>query len=286
MVNKIIKNITWVGGILLALGVSRQALAATCVETGFFRDSINMTAALIDPSGTVSVEVDATGCNIGIYYGPNVSGKIDGANIHGANYFGVVVNGDAGSSSVDILNSNIHDIGEMPHNGSQHGIAIYYRGFLADSHVQGTVRNNTISAYQKGGIVVNGIGVRRVDVVKNTITGDGHITFIAQNGIQIGYGARASVKQNTVTGNSYIGTGGWASGGIIVVGGAGYGTCPDGNDCPLTVLTQIDGNIVANNDVGVYLSNADSGFVAPSSATNIKVINNQISDDQCYSTAA
>ena len=47
--------------------VAPRALAA-CTQTGFVRDGINLTAALINPTGTVSGDVDATGCNIGIYY--------------------------------------------------------------------------------------------------------------------------------------------------------------------------------------------------------------------------
>ena len=59
--------------------------AAACTATGFIRDSINLTAALINPGGTVSGDVDATGCNIGIYYGPGAHGRVDGASIHGSN---------------------------------------------------------------------------------------------------------------------------------------------------------------------------------------------------------
>ena len=99
----------------------------------------------------------------------------------------------------------------------------------------GKISGNTVYGYQKGGIVTNGAGVQ-VTVTDNAVTGDGHVTFIAQNGIQVGYGASASVMRNTVSGNSYVGFPGdcSASGGILAVGGAGYGTCPDGNDCPYT----------------------------------------------------
>jgi hypothetical protein len=92
--------------------------ATTCTQTGFFRDSINMTAALINPPGTVSGTVDGTGCNIVIYYSPGAGGAIKNADLFGANYFGVVVNGDAGAVNVDITNSSIHNIGEVPHNGT------------------------------------------------------------------------------------------------------------------------------------------------------------------------
>jgi hypothetical protein len=44
------------------------AQAASCTATGFIRDAIDLTAAMINPPGTVTGDVDATGCNIGIYY--------------------------------------------------------------------------------------------------------------------------------------------------------------------------------------------------------------------------
>ena len=273
-------------GFVCLVAVTSALATPVCTPTGFFRDNINMTAALINPVGTVSGTVDGTGCNIVIYYGPGVGGTIKSANLFGANYFGVVANGDAGVVNVDITNSSIHDIGETPHNGDQHGVAIYYRGFFDVSAATGKITGNQIYAYQKGGIVANGQGTS-VQVTDNVVTGDGHVTFIAMNGIQIGYGASASVMRNTVSGNSYVGFpgDGSASGGVLLVGGAGYGTCPDGNDCPYTVGVMVNGNTLANNDVGVYFSNVQADNSAPATATNDKAVNNTISDDQCFNSS-
>ena len=259
---------------------------ATCTPTGFFRDAINMTAALINPAGTVSGTVDATGCNIGVYYSAGPGGAIKNAEIFGANYFGVVVNGDVGAVNVDITKSWIHDIGETPHNGTQHGIGVYYRAFFAVSSATGKLDGNRITKYQKGGVVANGEGTQ-VAITDNVVTGDGHVVFIAQNGIQVGFGASASVMRNTVSGNSYIGFpgDGSASGGVLVVGGPGYGTCPDGNDCPFTVNVMVQGNTLTNNDVGVYFTNLEADFSAPLVATNNKAVNNTISDDLCFNTS-
>ena len=87
--------------------------SATCTQTGFYADGINLTAAQI--GGPVTGTLDATGCNIGAYNPTNVTG----ADIYGANYFGVLVNG----TNVDVTNSSIHNIGEVPFNGAQHGNA-------------------------------------------------------------------------------------------------------------------------------------------------------------------
>lgn len=43
---------------------------AACTATGYMRDSIDLTAALIDPGTVDGQVVDATGCDIGVYYSP------------------------------------------------------------------------------------------------------------------------------------------------------------------------------------------------------------------------
>jgi hypothetical protein len=40
-------------------------------------------------------------------------------------------------------------------------------------------------------------------ITGNTVTGDGPVGYIAQNGIQVGFGASATVKGNTASGNYY-----------------------------------------------------------------------------------
>ena len=244
------------------------AQAASCTATGFSRDSLNLTAALINPPGKVSGDVDATGCNIGIYYSAGASGQVDGANVHGANYFGIVNNG----AKVNIQNSTISDIGERPFNGTQHGVAVY---FAFGSAATGDIKSNFIWNYQKGGIVVNG-PMASSKIQQNYVIGLGPVNFIAQNGIQAGYGANAQIQQNFVTGNSYSGPNLAASGGIIVVGGDCYG----GN---ATTNTSIQLNVALGNDVGVWFSNLDSacnplGTETNDTARNNTLVNNQINN--------
>lgn len=255
---------------LLLSGSLTPAAAQTCSPTGYN----GLTAALVNPTAVVTGTVDATGCDIGVYF--NGEGRVDNADIYGAVWYGVMVNGDANNASVDVLDSHIHNIGDTPVNGNQRGIGIYYRAFFSAGTATGRISGNTIAQYQKGGIVANGPGTD-VQVQDNTVTGLGPVGFIAQNGIQIGYGASASVMKNNVSENSYTGTS-TVSGGIIVVGGPGYGTCPDGNACAYTTNTKIVQNVVTNNDVGVFLTNlADADGSAPTTATNVKAVNNTIS---------
>ena len=118
---------------------------------------------------------------------------MSGADIFGANYFGVVVNG----TTANVTNSLVHDIGEVPLNGAQHGNAVVFIGGAS-----GTISGNTVSSYQKNGITVSGAGTS-ASVLNNVVTGEGQIAYIAQNGIQISFGATATVRGNTVSGNWY-----------------------------------------------------------------------------------
>jgi hypothetical protein len=261
--------------------------ASACTPTGFYRDNINMTAAIIAVGDVKNQTVNATGCNVGIFYGPGTNGTVDSSSVSGANYFGILVVGNLvdsggnetspGATSVDVTNSVVNDIGENPFNGTQHGVAIYYRACATDSSATGTISGNAISAYQKGGITVNCPGAA-VSVNGNTVVGNGPVNYIAQNGIQIGFGASGHVMRNTVTGNSYTGMNNASSAGILVFGGCGG---------ELTTGVQIVANIVGDatpadgNDIGVALANYDPTCVtAPSAATNNKVINNVLTDDE------
>jgi hypothetical protein len=269
----LIASAALIGGVMVL--PAALATAATCTETGFMRDGINMTAAQM--GGNVTGDLDATGCNIGVYYDTS-SGNVSGANIHGANYYGVVVNGDVGAVSVNVTNSSIHNIGEPTFDGTQHGNAVYYRA-LSSGTASGTVSGNTVTLYQKGGIIV--AGKVSATITNNTVTGLGRVNFIAQNGIQVGYGAKATVSGNNVSQNAYTGSGQTSSSGILVVGGPCFGL-------PYTVNLSISKNTMAENDVGVWLFNADldtsGNCVAGTTKTNNSVKFNTISNNAVTNT--
>lgn len=224
------------------LHLASARAASSCTPTGFFRDNIDLTAAVIDPPGTYTATLNAAPCNIGVYYSPGAKGTIANSEIYGANYFGVVNNG----GHVTVKRSFVHDIGEVPFNGTQHGVGIY---FAFDSGATGSISDNRVTRYQKGGIVVTGSS-DSAQINHNTVLGLGPVDFIAQNGIEVGAGAKATVTNNTVTGNSYTGTNYASSTGILTFGGSCYGT-------PLTTKTRIVGNTVTGNDIGIIPSNLD-----------------------------
>jgi hypothetical protein len=130
--------------------------------------------------------------------------------------------------------------------------------------------------------VVNGVNASAT-ITSNTVLGFGPVTFIAQNGIQIGYGAKATVTKNYVSGNAYSGTNDASSGGILVVGGACYSDA-------LTIGTKISNNTLRGNDVGVYLSNLDvdpntSQCIPTLTPTKI-IVNNDISSNDAVTNVS
>ncbi len=253
-------------GFMRSNGV-KAAPATSCAATGFYRDSINLTAAMIvtTTSFSVSGSVNAAGCNIGIYIGPGLTGTVTNAQVFGANYYGVVNNG----SNVTVTKTQIYDIGENPLNGDQHGYGVY---FTEDVGATGTISSNLIWNYQKNGIVVRGIH-SKATITKNTVIGQGPVTYIAQNGVEVGEGAKGSVTNNIVTGNAYSGTGDATAAGVLVYGGSCYGVA-------LTIGIKITGNTVIGNDVGVSLSNLDGTSCIPTQTpTNIDANKNIITND-------
>ena len=193
-----------VGALFVATlpGVATAAIE-DCTLTGFSRDGHELTARVNNPAVPVTGVVDAAGCNIGVYYGPGHTGSVTGADVSHANYFGVLVNGAA----VSLTGTGVHDIGETPLNGSQHGNAIVYL-----NGASGTISDNTVIRYQKNGITVSGVDAAgaipsdpttSASVQNNVVRGEGPVTYIAQNGIQISFGASAKVVGNDVSLNNY-----------------------------------------------------------------------------------
>jgi hypothetical protein len=271
------KRVLLATAVVAALGAAllpTTAIAATCTATGFSRDSIDLTAAQI--GGDVTGTLDASGCNIGVYYGPGTTGSVSGATIKNANYFGIVNDG----GNVTVANSTVTQIGETPLNGTQHGNAIYFA--RDDPNSTGTVKNSTITHYQKGGIIVDGAS-SSATITGNTVVGEGPVDYIAQNGIQVARGAKATVTGNFVSNNAYTGAGNTSSTGILVFGGAAFGL-------PNTSGVNVSKNTLTNNDVGVWLFNAqacdpDTGVcTASTTATSNTVKFNNISNAHVTNT--
>ncbi|HSZ12807.1 MAG TPA: right-handed parallel beta-helix repeat-containing protein [Solirubrobacteraceae bacterium] len=87
------------------------------------------------------------------------------------------------------------------YKGCQHGVAIA-AGLKPPTPEVGhaVLKDVTVSGYEKNGPTVRGAG-STLSVDDSTITGEGPSPWIAQNGIEVAYGAAGTVKSSTVSGN-------------------------------------------------------------------------------------
>ena len=104
-----------------------------------------------------------------------------------------------------ITNNVVIGLKQGTNSGCQEGNAIevrnepFEKGNAPNTTV--TITANTVTDYQKGGIVVNGSVAAMIR--NNTAIGAGPVNYIAQNGIQVGFGATATVRMNSSSRNNY-----------------------------------------------------------------------------------
>jgi hypothetical protein len=84
-------------------------------------------------------------------------------------------------------------------NGCQSGTGVFVEsGSGQSSNV--AIEDCSIHDYQKNGITANSSGTS-VNITRNVVTGLGPTTGATQNGIQIGFSATGTIRENTVTNN-------------------------------------------------------------------------------------
>jgi parallel beta-helix repeat protein len=122
--------------------------------------------------------------------------------------------------------------------GCDSGAAVVVQGG-GSATVKVSVISNDISGYQRAGIVVNEPGARAT-IRDNTVTGLGSTSQVAQNGIQVGYGAFAKIQKNVVQNNvtPVPGSCHFDSGNLVFESNGG----------------AIIGNTFTGNTAGVYIS--------------------------------
>ena len=236
------------------------------------------TDGLFVPQALLVITGSATAATID---GLTISGPMPGNGSCGEDEFGILaLEGHVNLSGDKVL--NIADSSNLLY-GCQFGTGIQigreywplpsFNDTIENFAATASIDNVQVSGYQKNGITVDGAG-SQADIMDSQVTGNGRGVFgaiIAQNGIQISRGAKASVINNTVSENDYTGSGFASSGGILVYGGGGD---------PLSVGVMVEGNHLVNNDVGIYLNNYNDNFSgAASTPTRDEAINNVISDD-------
>lgn len=153
--------------------------------------------------------------------------------------------------------------------GCQSGQAISVQTSSGLSSVL-TVQNSSIHDYQKTGILANEPGTI-LTARSNSVMGIGPTDDIAQNGIQVAFGATGNVEANNVINHIYslctdATTNCFASAGIIV---ASDRSDPDA----VTKNLRIQNNVVGKNQVGIFIEDGDRNQV-----TSNRVFDNDVYD--------
>ncbi len=125
---------------------------------------------------------------------------VDGRGFGNANNVFVGIGYRSATGTIDHV--TVKGVRNDPLDAIQGGIGIYFSNidFVPRN---ATITNSIIFDYQKTGIVGNELGLD-LYIHGNTITGAGGTAdsvAIAQNGIQIGFGANATITGNTIIGN-------------------------------------------------------------------------------------
>ncbi len=148
------------------------------------------------------------------------------------------------NSSGMIRNNQILSVTNTPRDGTQQGIALYLRNVdTLFRHIQ--VENNQISDFQKNGMAIIGLGLV-TDVIGNEVNGSGPINELAQNGIQVSFGATGAIRDNVIQGL-------W---------------CVSDN-CAQTVDDELDGDLASG--ILIYYPGEQDVLIGA----------NQITDNQC-----
>lgn len=156
---------------------------------------------------------------------------------------------------------------------SNAGLGIYVVSPTGSSMV--TIKNNVVENFQKNGITCNSAG-STCTIQNNVVTplaGATSATGDGSNGIQVGFGASATVTNNQVSGNECN---------VPVVCGSNFND-PTGNNlgndaAGILLYEAADGTTVQNNQV----SSCDFGIsvVGPDPGGNTKLQNNKLTDNR------
>jgi hypothetical protein len=84
--------------------------------------------------------------------------------------------------------------------GCQHGVAINVGSIEPTEVGHAVLKDITVFGYEKNGPTVSGVG-STMSVSASKVTGEGPSPYIAQNGIQVAFGASGTIKSTTVSGN-------------------------------------------------------------------------------------
>jgi parallel beta-helix repeat protein len=262
------------------------------IEAGFYSEQLTITKSVtLTGADAATTTVKAPSTLSSDSYGKKSIITIDGVGVVvdlsnltisgpgptgcGSINYGIFVSGGA---TAYIHDNNIVSVRDSTFSGCQNGVAIEV-GTTATSG-SAVIENNVISDYQKNGIAIAGAG-SSATITGNTVTGAGKTSVTAQNGIQISYGATATVDNNTVSGN-YYGGDSWTATGILIYN-AGAGVQVENNNLTSSgdMASQIGIYVQGSNDVtlsGNRVANTVLDGIDLIALTGATVTGNQIAN--------
>jgi nitrous oxidase accessory protein NosD len=152
-------------------------------------------------------------------------------------------------------------------NGCQSGDGIVVQT-LGGGTSNVSIDDNSVHDYQKNGITGNELGTE-VAISNNVVTGLGPTTGAAQNGIQIGFGAKGGISRNTVTDNV------WAP-------------CVSLTNCASNATgilvfqsddVRVDHNSVATNQVGIFTNGQNAKMESNNVSNSLVLIGIDLAGD-------
>lgn len=182
----------------------------------------NLTIASHTAQGAV-VEPPANGVGPVVHVVNSTNVTIDGFEVTGGSHFkdtcdagddriaGVRYDDSTGTISDNLITAIKHT--DSAYLGCQEGLGIWVAS-SDTGHSNVTIDSNTVTDYQKAGIVVNTAG-SFATVTRNSIEGASATLQIAQNGIQFGWGASGEARGNRVQNNYYSGSS-WSATGLLL----------------------------------------------------------------------
>jgi hypothetical protein len=246
--------------------------------------TVNGAGAIVRPSNVVSGTDQGSPCSNGtgtaIVLVSGVSGvTLNGLTVDGTSitsipprFVGIYYRNASGA----INGGTVKEIENHPLNGIQAGLGILAQANGTNS-ISVNVTGVTVNTYQKNGITFNGCGCADTPdgsttgvISGNTITGAGPTPAIAQNGIQVGFGAGpVTITGNTITGNRYTGDPNNGTGaGILVFSSKN---------------NSITLNQVSANNNGIVFAGGDFSLCVPGDSTGNTATCNRIKDHNAFS---
>jgi hypothetical protein len=283
--------------VLMGAGAS-----STIIEpnSGSGPGSLSLAAVDWDSSGSGSVPCGSSTCvalAAIILVENSTSGPTTGVTVED-----LQVNGSAGSNNVacgddyvgvdfqnasgTLTDASVSDVASPPASfGCQEvsGAVYAYNGYFATGvapspAVAVTVSHTSVTGYQKNGVTCDD-PAETCTLNSDMITGAGPTTLTAQNGVQIAYGALATVKDSTVTGNSFTGS---------TSSNDWYG--PNGTYAATGILlydpatgTTVTKNTVTLDQIGIAY--VDDGSM-DSGSESVTISHNYVNQSNAYGIAA